>query len=138
MTAESVEGELSPGPLPEAAKLLLGRFDSLTNGGSFVIASRTDPRWLLHLLQRRRPEMFDWSVLEHSSHRFRVQVSRRTSMIPRSVGEYLHRDHHRLDAMLGEVERFAFQGFFKKADERFEELPCGVERHITIEGGIVS
>lgn len=137
MIPASVELDIAVGRDPGTAKLFLDRFDALQDGESFVLTTRADPRWFLHLLQQQRPEMFDWSVLEHSSQRFRVEVSRRTSVIPRSVGEYLHRDHRRLDAMLGEVEWFASRGLFNKAKERFQELRCGLERHIRIEDEII-
>jgi uncharacterized protein (DUF2249 family)/hemerythrin-like domain-containing protein len=137
MTPASVELDVAVVRDPTTAKSFLVRFDALRDGESFVLASRADPRWLLHLLQQQRPEMFDWSVLEHSSQRFRVEVSRRTSVIPRSVGEYLHQDHRRLDAMLGEVEWLASRGLFNKARERFQELRCGLKRHIGLEDEIV-
>ncbi len=137
MTPASVELDVAVVRDPGTATSFLARFDALRDGESFVLTRRADPRWLLHLLQQQRSEMFDWSVLEHSSQRFRVEVSRRTSLIPRSVGEYLQQDHRRLDAMLGEVEWLASRGLFNKANERFQELRCGLERHVHIEEEIV-
>lgn len=112
---------------------ILDAFDALEPGGAFVLLNDHLPRPLLGQLQAERAGRFDWNVLEAGPVRYRVEIRRRTTDAPRTVGELLETDHRRLDAMVPEVLDAAAAGEWAAASARFAELRCGLERHIDIE-----
>ncbi|MCC6132437.1 MAG: hemerythrin domain-containing protein, partial [Acidobacteria bacterium] len=108
-------------------------FDALKPGEGFILVTDSDPKPFLLQFQAGRPGRFEWNVLEAGPARFRVDIRRRATESPRSVTEYLERDHRRLDAIIPEVERLAGERSFPEAGERFAEFVCGLGRHIDAE-----
>ncbi len=137
MSVCSTELNLATLPKARLKSSFLEHFDALAPREGLLINSQTDPRPILSALQAMRTHAFDWNVLERGPDRFRVEVVRRQSAIPPSIGEYLEADHKRLDAMLGEVEWHASRWSWAKARERFAELHCGLERHLEMEESVI-
>ena len=101
--------------------------------GDGLVISGEDPRALVDELEEEEPGRFEWSLLEDSPERTRLEVRRRTSEGPRTVTGYLQADHQRLDAIIAAVERLADGGSFADARARFGELTCGLGWHIDVE-----
>lgn len=106
--------------------------EALDPGDGLVIAGE-DPRAIVDELEEEEPGRFEWSLLEDSPERTRLEVRRRTSEGPRSVTDYLQADHRRLDAIIPAVERLADAGSFTEARARFGEFACGLGWHIEVE-----
>lgn len=106
--------------------------EALAPGDAVVLAGE-DPRALVDELEEEEPGRFEWSLLEDSAERTRLEVRRRTSEGPRTVTGYLQADHRRLDAITPDVERLADAGSFAEARARFGELACGLGWHIDVE-----
>lgn len=106
--------------------------EALTPGDAAVIVGE-DPRSIVDELEEEEPGRFEWSVLEDSPERTRLEVRRRANAGPRSVTEFLQADHRRLDAILPIVERLADAGAFTEAQARFGEFACGLGWHIDVE-----
>lgn len=107
--------------------------DALEPGDALILVGAEAPRALLDELQAATPGRFEWSLLELSPERARVELRRRESDEPRSVTEYLQGDHERLDAIIPEVERLAQAGSFAEARTQFEVFVCGLSWHIDVE-----
>lgn len=101
--------------------------------GDGVVLVGEDPRALVDELEEEEPGRLEWSLLEDSPERTRLEVRRRTSEGPRTVTGYLQADHHRLDAILPAVERLVDAGSFTEAAARFGEFACGLGWHIDVE-----
>lgn len=110
--------------------------EALGPGEALVIAGE-DPREIVDELEEEEPGRFEWSLLEDSPERIRLEVRRRTSEGPRSVTGYLQADHQRLDAIIPLVERLADAGSFAEARARFGEFACGLDWHINVEEEVV-
>ena len=106
--------------------------EALGPGDALVIAGE-DPRSIVDELEEEEPGRFEWSLLEDSPERTRLEVRRRTSEGPRSVTGYLQADHRRLDAIIPAVERLVDAGSFTEARARFGEFACGLGWHIDVE-----
>lgn len=106
--------------------------EALSPGDGLVLVGE-DPRALVDELEEEEPGRFEWSLLEDSSERIRLEVRRRTSEGPRSVTSYLQADHRRLDAIIPAVERLADASSFAEAQARFAEFACGLGWHIDVE-----
>lgn len=129
--------------LPQRREILIGdpevlraAIEALAPGASLVVAGE-DPREVVHELEEEEPGRFEWSLLEDSPERTRLEVRRRTSGGPRTVTSYLQADHQRLDAILPVVERLANAGSFVEARASFDEFACGLGWHIEVEEQVV-
>lgn len=105
--------------------------------GEGLILVGQDPRSVVDELEEEEAGRFEWSLLEDSPERTRLEVRRRAHEGPRSVTTYLQADHDRLDAILVLVERLAEEGSFPEAQARFGELACGLDWHINVEEQLV-
>ncbi len=110
--------------------------EALGAGEGLIIAGE-DPRAIVDELEEEEPGRFEWSLLEDSSARTRLEVRRRKSEGPRSVTKFLQGDHDRLDAILVLVQRLAGEGSFPEAQARFGEFACGLDWHINVEEQLV-
>lgn len=107
-------------------------FDGLDGEAQFEFTSERDPKPLLIELQKQRPEKFEWSPLQEGPDAWRVRVSRRGDQ-DRSVFDYLHWDHKRLDALLERACSFVNAGSRDRAAAGFAEFRTGLVRHIRME-----
>jgi uncharacterized protein (DUF2249 family)/hemerythrin superfamily protein len=105
--------------------------------GEAVVIAGEDPREVVDELEEEDPGRFEWSLLEDSPERTRLEVRRRASEGPRSVTGYLQADHQRLDAIIPLVERLADAGSFAEARARFGDFACGLDWHINVEEQLV-
>lgn len=110
--------------------------EALGPGEALVLVGE-DPRELVGELEEEAPGRLEWSLLEESPERTRLEVRRRATEGPRSVTEYLQGDHKRLDALLVSVERHTDAGSFAEAQARFAEFACGLNWHINVEEQLV-
>ncbi len=108
-------------------------FDSLAPGNAFVVVIDHEPKPLLYQFQVERPGLFEWSVLEAESERFRIEIRRRGSRGPRNVTEFMECDHARLHSIFPDVARLLGAGSFQESAHRFAEGACGLGRHIDAE-----
>ena len=106
--------------------------EALDAGDALVLAGE-DPRAIVDELEEEEPGRFEWSLLEDSPERTRLEVRRRANEGPRSVTGYLQADHRRLDAIIPAVERLADAGSFAEAQTCFGEFACGLGWHIDVE-----
>ncbi len=120
-------------PPPRRHPEIFAAFDGLAPEESFVLVNDHYPRPLLGQFQAMRPGRFEWNVLEGGPALFRVEIRRRAEAGPREVTEYLEADHRRLDDIVEDARRLADAGSFKEASARFQELVCGLKRHIDVE-----
>jgi uncharacterized protein (DUF2249 family) len=116
---------------------VLNAFEALTPNEAFILLTDEDPKPLLLLFQAKHPGAFEWSLLESSSGRFRVEVRRRVGEASRTVADYLEADHRRLDQILPDVDRLVGEGEFAQARDQFAEFSCGLNRHIDAEEQIL-
>ncbi|MEO8797588.1 MAG: hemerythrin domain-containing protein [Polyangiaceae bacterium] len=110
--------------------------EALGAGEGLIIAGE-DPRAIVDELEEEEAGRFEWSLLEDSSARTRLEVRRRKSEGPRSVTKFLQADHDRLDAILVLVQRLAEEGSFPEAQASFGEFACGLDWHINVEEQLV-
>ncbi len=87
MSVCSAQLDLATLPKPGFKDSFLDRFDRLAAGEALVVFTDTDPLPLLRQLEWLRTHAFDWNVLGSGPDGFRVEVVRRQSPIPQSVGE---------------------------------------------------
>lgn len=118
--------------LSEGEDAVRAALEALGPGDGVVLAGE-DPRSIVQELEDEEPGRFEWSLLEDSTERTRLEVRRRTDAAPRTVTGYLQADHRRLDAIVEAVERLADAGSFGDARMRFDELACGLGWHIDVE-----
>jgi len=114
---------------------ILGSFDSLARGSSFVLVTDHNPRPLLTLMQSERAGQFDWSPLEEGPELWRVSITRRSGddAGERGVAEYLEWDHDRLDGLLERASSLVTSGNRAEAAALFSEFKTGLLRHIRME-----
>ncbi len=101
--------------------------------GEAMVLSGEDPRALVDAMEEEEPGRLEWSLLEDSPDRTRLEVRRRKDEGPRTVTGYLQADHRRLDEIVPAVERLADAGSFAEARARFGEFACGLGWHIDVE-----
>jgi uncharacterized protein (DUF2249 family) len=123
-------------PHPARRASILPAFDALPTGNSLVLVSDDYPLAVLRGLLGECPNRFEWTVLA-SAPRFRIQISKRHTDAPREVLEYLTHDHRRLDALLDETVDFFEAGSLEAAQSVFDELVCGLDRHIRAEEDVL-
>jgi uncharacterized protein (DUF2249 family)/hemerythrin superfamily protein len=134
-TAQAILLDIRPLPPRERHPLIFKSFDSLADGGEFVLVSDHDPKPLLYQLQEERAGSFDWSVLEEGPEVWRILISRRSPEKGRgrSVNDYLAWDHDRLEAVLAECRSAMNAGSRPEAERRFAEFRTGLLHHIRME-----
>lgn len=106
--------------------------EALAPGDALILAGE-DPRALLDELDEESPGRFEWSILEDSAERSRLEVRRRAAEGPRTVTGFLQGDHRRLDAIVPDVERLVDDAAFPAAARRFAEFMVGLDWHIDVE-----
>lgn len=112
---------------------VLAAFDALKPGEALLVISPAIPGGLLVELQKTRANLFNWSVIDATAGKCKVELARRDGADPRGVNEYLTWDHRRLEAIFEEVRGLANSGDFFEAAQRFVVFRAGLERHILIE-----
>lgn len=108
-------------------------FDALPAGERFVLVHDHNPKPLLRQFLSERRGQFEWNVLEVSPGAIRVEIEKRIAPGTRGVLEFLRADHARLDAIICELQGRLDTGNLTAARARFDELACGLERHILVE-----
>jgi uncharacterized protein (DUF2249 family) len=107
--------------------------DQLGGDEALVIRSDREPSPLLHALQTERRDLFDWYVLESGPQVHRVEIWRRPEPTRRTVGEFMDKDHRRLQTLVSELESHVSQRRFDDAQDRLLHLRVGLVRHIGME-----
>ncbi len=120
-------------PSPERHPLIFQTFDELPGGERFVLLNDHYPKPLLYQFMAERPGQFEWSVLQSGPGVFRVEIEKRAQPGARGVSGYLQNDHVRLDALVAELEGRLEVGQLTLARDLFDELACGLERHMQVE-----
>jgi hemerythrin-like domain-containing protein len=116
---------------------VLTAFDALKPGEALLVLSPEIPGGLLVELQKIRANLFNWSVIDSTAGKCRVEISRREDGASRGVNEYLTWDHRRLEGIFEEVRELAHSGDFFDAAQRFVVFRSGLERHIVIEESVL-
>lgn len=116
----------------EQQQRILRALDSLDKETGFEFVSERDPKLFLIELQAQRPGKFEWSPLQEGPDAWRVLVSFRDGK-ERTVSDYLHWDHRRLDALLEASQSFVSAGSCDRAAACFAEFRTGLVRHIRME-----
>lgn len=130
MSSHARELDVRPIPPPQRHPRIFQTFDSLSPGEGFVLINDHDPKPLLYQFQFERASSFDWNVLEAGPVVFRVEIRKRPSQTTRTITEYLHNDHKRLDAILEMVDKQAKAEDYPSAVCCYAEFSCGLTHHI--------
>lgn len=133
MSDTSPELDLRDFTEPSRLAEIRERIDALEPGDALTLVGTEEPRALLAELQNEEAGRFEWSLLEASPTRTRVELRRRADEGPRSVTGYLQADHVRLDALAEATERLIKAGAFAEARATFDEFVCGLDWHINAE-----
>lgn len=127
--------ELDISSLPNAEALLhvFDAFDHLHPGDSILVKSDQDLRDFVSALHSDRPELFDWFQLEDGPNEFEIEICRRRDGRRPNIGEFMERDHRRLERLLCDVESRTRDRMFASALRRLHHLDVGLTRHIDLE-----
>lgn len=120
-------------PSPRRHPRILETFDALPAGEHFVLLHDHYPKPLLYQFMAERRGQFEWNVLQSRPGVFRVEIEKRAAPGARGVAGYLQTDHVRLDAFIAELEGRLDVGDLTAARPLFDDLACGLERHMQVE-----
>jgi regulator of cell morphogenesis and NO signaling len=135
----TVERELDASELTtaEAGREAISRFDALAPGEKLVLVAGGGAREILLRIQKERPGLFEWSVLEAGPTTWRTEIARREEPGPRGVEESLGWDHDRLEALEDAAFRARAAGDLPMAFDLFAQFASGLKRHIGVEEDLV-
>lgn len=117
---------------------IFGTFSALKPGESFILINDHEPKPLLYQFQAEHFGEFDWWPLESGPQAWRVTIAKRGNNDPRrTVTEYLHTDHRRLDGIFNNFMNAVKGNELDEATKGFREFRLGLKRHIRVEEDIL-
>ena len=124
-------------PSTERHPQIFRTFDELGAGERFILINDHYPKPLLYQFLFERRGQFEWNVLRGGPGVFRVEIEKRAAPGARGVSGYLQTDHARLDAIVAKLEGQLEAGDLTDARPLFDELACGLERHMLAEENVL-
>lgn len=114
-------------------RVFLRAFDALAPDESLELRHAQDPEPMLKLLQRARPNTFEWHPLERGRELYRVEIVRRKAATPLCPGELLEVEYQWMDEALTEVDWRAERRLWPGAWSRWGACRLWLLRHREME-----